>query len=151
MALSGLAMLADTLRETSRGASQCSGDSDDSGLLALSAAADDVEEKPPKDPAESLKLYAAAVEKEVNLQLESLRYGQMILPASEMSADPIAEIKEIVSQAMDATKRRLGRGTVITTTILLHAAGGRSSNNPSTANSGLPSSMASLMAMPSCG
>ena len=64
MALSGLAMLADTLRETSRGASQCSGDSDDSGLLALSAAADDVEEKPPKDPAESLKLYAAAVEKE---------------------------------------------------------------------------------------
>ena len=138
--LTGLAMLADTVRETSR--SQTSGDSDDSGLLALSAVADDVEGK---DPADSLQVYAKAVEKEVNLQLESLRYGQIIAP---QMADPIAEIKDIVSHALDATKRRLGRGTVVTATTLLPG-----SNNPSAATP-IATPVASLptsMTMPSCG
>jgi len=100
--LDGLLMLA------AQSGSQSRSGSEDSGLLALSELASANEE-----PC-TLKEYARAVEEKVNIKLDHLRHGEQ----TDAFSDAISEIKNIVTQAIDCTKGKLGRGTVISCTTM---------------------------------
>lgn len=63
-----------------------------------------------QDPC-SLKDYAKAVEEQVNIKLDDLRNGEQ----ANAFTDAMSEIKEIVTQAMESSKAKLGRGTMMTT------------------------------------
>lgn len=110
-ALTGLDMLADTVRGDRESSKSSDGSSD--GLLALSEIAQrEVHE--PTAPV-NLKTYARVVEKQVNYQLQGLTRKEI---APGVFGDAMSEIKGIVMQAIDSTKGSLGHNTVITTMAL---------------------------------
>lgn len=110
-ALSGLDMLADTVRGDHDHSRSSDGSSD--GLFALSEIAQREVLQPAKPV--NLKTYAQNVEKQVNYQLKGLTRKEI---APGVFGDAMSEIKDIVMQAIESTKGNLGHNTVITTMAL---------------------------------